>query len=78
MATIHLTRRGAELLKNELQRLKTVDRHAVIQAISEARGHGDLSENADVKRIHVIARSMGNRRAGRRSLQNEKRAPILT
>src|SRR5215471_2324256 len=47
MATIPLTRRGAELLKSELQRLKTVDRHAVIQAISEARGHGDLSENAE-------------------------------
>ena len=47
MATIPLTRRGAELLKSELQRLKTVDRHAVIQAIAEARGHGDLSENAE-------------------------------
>ncbi|MBL8318972.1 MAG: transcription elongation factor GreA [Burkholderiaceae bacterium] len=47
MATIPLTRRGAELLKNELQRLKTVDRHAVIQAIAEARGQGDLSENAE-------------------------------
>ena len=40
MATIPLTRRGAELLKSELQRLKTVERHAVIQAISEARGAG--------------------------------------
>jgi transcription elongation factor GreA len=47
MATIPLTRRGAELLKSELQRLKTVDRHAVIQAIAEARGQGDLSENAE-------------------------------
>jgi len=47
MATIPLTRRGAELLKSELQRLKTVERHAVIQAISEARGQGDLSENAE-------------------------------
>ncbi|HEX7382881.1 MAG TPA: transcription elongation factor GreA [Burkholderiaceae bacterium] len=47
MATIPLTRRGAELLKAELQRLKSVDRHAVIQAIAEARGHGDLSENAE-------------------------------
>ena len=47
MATVPLTRRGAELLKSELQRLKTVDRHAVIQAISEARGQGDLSENAE-------------------------------
>ena len=47
MATIPLTRRGAELLKAELQRLKTIDRHAVIEAIAEARGHGDLSENAE-------------------------------
>ena len=47
MATIPLTRRGAELLKTELQRLKTVERHAVIQAIAEARGQGDLSENAE-------------------------------
>ena len=47
MATIPLTRRGFELLKAELQRLKSVERHAVIQAISEARAQGDLSENAE-------------------------------
>jgi transcription elongation factor GreA len=47
MSTIPLTRRGAELLKDELHRLKTVERHAVIQAISEARAQGDLSENAE-------------------------------
>ncbi len=47
MATIPLTRRGAELLKSELHRLKSVERHAVIQAISEARAQGDLSENAE-------------------------------
>jgi transcription elongation factor GreA len=47
MATIPLTRRGAEKLKEELQRLKSVERHAVIQAISEARAQGDLSENAE-------------------------------
>jgi transcription elongation factor GreA len=47
MATIPLTRRGAELLKSELQRLKSVERHAVIQAIAEARAQGDLSENAE-------------------------------
>jgi len=47
MATIPLTRRGAEKLKEELQRLKTVDRHAVIRAIADARSHGDLSENAE-------------------------------
>lgn len=47
MATIPLTLRGAEKLKAELHRLKTVERHAVIQAIAEARAQGDLSENAE-------------------------------
>jgi len=47
MTTIPLTRRGFELLKAELLRLKSVERHAVIQAISEARAQGDLSENAE-------------------------------
>jgi transcription elongation factor GreA len=47
MTTIPLTRRGADKLKEELHRLKTVERHAVIQAISEARAQGDLSENAE-------------------------------
>ncbi|HRO61986.1 MAG TPA: transcription elongation factor GreA [Burkholderiaceae bacterium] len=47
MATIPLTRRGAELLKEELQKLKSVERPAVINAIAEARAQGDLSENAE-------------------------------
>lgn len=47
MATIPITRRGAEQLKQELQRLKTVERPAVILAIAEARAQGDLSENAE-------------------------------
>lgn len=47
MATVPLTVRGADQLKAELQRLKTVERHAVIQAIAEARAQGDLSENAE-------------------------------
>ncbi len=47
MATVPLTRRGAEQLKAELQRLKTQERPAVIAAIAEARSHGDLSENAE-------------------------------
>ncbi len=47
MSTIPLTRRGSEKLKEELQRLKTIERHAVIQAIAEARAQGDLSENAE-------------------------------
>ncbi|ACB35086.1 transcription elongation factor GreA [Leptothrix cholodnii SP-6] len=47
MATIPLTKRGAELLKEELQRLKTIERPWVINAIAEARAQGDLSENAE-------------------------------
>jgi transcription elongation factor GreA len=47
MSTIPLTKRGAEKLKEELARLKNVERHAVIQAIAEARAQGDLSENAE-------------------------------
>ena len=47
MATIPITKRGAESLKAELHRLKTVDRPSVIGAISEARAQGDLSENAE-------------------------------
>ncbi len=47
MSKVPLTIHGAELLKAELQRLKTVDRPAIIQAIAEARAHGDLTENAE-------------------------------
>ena len=47
MSTIPITQRGAEKLKDELHRLKTVDRPSVIQAIAEARAQGDLSENAE-------------------------------
>ena len=44
---IPITARGAKMLKDELQRLKTQDRPAVVQAIAEAREKGDLSENAE-------------------------------
>lgn len=47
MATLPLTKRGAEALKAELHKLKTVDRPWVINAIAEARAQGDLSENAE-------------------------------
>jgi transcription elongation factor GreA len=47
MMKVPLTVAGAEKLKVELQRLKTVERPRVIQAIAEARAHGDLSENAE-------------------------------
>lgn len=47
MSTVPITKRGAEMLKEELHRLKTKDRPAVINAIAEARAQGDLSENAE-------------------------------
>lgn len=47
MSTIPLTKRGADQLRDELQRLKSVERPAVINAIAEARAQGDLSENAE-------------------------------
>jgi transcription elongation factor GreA len=47
MSRIPMTVQGAERLKVELHRLKTVERPAVIQAIADARSHGDISENAD-------------------------------
>src|SRR5437868_15537487 len=42
-----MTMRGAELLRDELHRLKTIERPANSKAIGEARAHGDLSENAE-------------------------------
>ena len=47
MQKIPLTEYGAELLRGELQQLKSVARPEVIAAIAEARSHGDLSENAE-------------------------------
>ena len=47
MSKVPLTLRGAEQLREELKRLKTVDRPSVVAAIAEARSHGDLSENAE-------------------------------
>jgi transcription elongation factor GreA len=47
MSSVPITKRGAEILKEELIRLKTKERPAVINAISEARAQGDLSENAE-------------------------------
>ncbi|HUJ98960.1 MAG TPA: transcription elongation factor GreA [Stellaceae bacterium] len=47
MAKVPMTAAGFERLQEELKRLKTVDRPAIIRAIAEARDHGDLSENAE-------------------------------
>jgi transcription elongation factor GreA len=44
---VPMTERGAELLREELRKLKSEDRPRIIQAIAEARAHGDLKENAE-------------------------------
>lgn len=73
MTQIPLTKSGAERLKAELERLKKTDRPAVIQAIAEARAHGDLKENAEYHaareqqgfiegRIQELEFSLGNAR----------------
>lgn len=47
MSKVPITIAGAEKLRAELQELKTVQRPAIVTAISEARSHGDLAENAE-------------------------------
>lgn len=47
MDRVPLTERGAQMLRDELKQLKSKDRPAIIQAIAEAREHGDLKENAE-------------------------------
>lgn len=49
MSKVPMTVRGASLLREELERLKRVERPAVIQALAEARAHGDLRENFEYK-----------------------------
>ena len=71
MSKFPITLHGAELLRAELQRLKTVERPSVIAAIAEARAHGDLSENAEYEaakdrqgfiegRINEVEGNLGN------------------
>jgi transcription elongation factor GreA len=73
MTQIPLTKSGAERLKAELERLKKKDRPAVIEAIAEARAHGDLKENAEYHaareqqgfiegRIQALENALGNAR----------------
>ena len=47
MSRAPLTAKGAEKLSEELKRLKTVERPRIIEAVAEARAHGDLKENAE-------------------------------
>lgn len=47
MERIPITKEGLQKLKKELEKLRTIDRKEAVEAISEARSHGDLSENAE-------------------------------
>jgi len=47
MSKVPLTKQGADVMREELRKLKNEDRPRVIAAISEARAHGDLKENAE-------------------------------
>lgn len=47
MSKFPMTKRGEEKLRDELKRLKSVERPAIVKAIAEARAHGDISENAE-------------------------------
>lgn len=63
MSKVPLTAPGAQKLREDLQRLKSVDRPRVINAIAEARAHGDLKENAE---YHAAKEQQGFIEAGSR------------
>ena len=63
-----MTARGADLLRTELQRLKTENRPRIIQAISEAREHGDLKENAE---YHAAREQQGFTEGRIRHIENQ-------
>jgi len=67
MSQIPLTKTGAERLREELTKLKKVDRPAVIEAIAEARAHGDLKENAE---YHAAREQQGMIEARIRDLES--------
>jgi transcription elongation factor GreA len=70
MKRVPMTAPGAQRLRAELEQLKSVKRPAVINAIAEARAHGDLKENAE---YHASSRASS--RAGSRSWSRRCRWP---
>ena len=70
-----MTITGAEKMKSELLRLKTIERPRIIQAISEARAHGDLSENAE---YHAAKEAQGLNEARVAELEDKfNRADVI-
>jgi transcription elongation factor GreA len=69
-----MTAQGAASLQNELARLKTVERPTVIQAISEARAHGDLKENAE---YHAAKEQQGFIEARIRDIESKLSNPQI-
>jgi len=67
MSQTPLTKQGAERLREELNRLKKVERPQVIEAIAEARAHGDLKENAE---YHAAREQQGMMEARIRDLES--------
>jgi transcription elongation factor GreA len=68
MSKTPLTPRGAELLRDELKRLKNEERPRIVAAIAEARGHGDLKENAE---YHAAKEQQGLVEARIRDLESK-------
>jgi len=75
MEKVPMTIEGFSLLETELQRLKAVERPRIIQAISEARAHGDLSENAE---YHAAKEQQGYNEAKVAELEDKlSRADVI-
>lgn len=75
VAKVPMTKAGREALEEELQRLKSIDRPSIIQAIAEARAHGDLSENAE---YHAAKEQQGLTEARIAQLEDElSRAEVI-
>ena len=68
MQRIPMTVNGADVLKVELDKLKTVDRPKVVEAIAEARAHGDLKENAE---YHAAREQQGFMEARIRDIESK-------
>ena len=74
MSRAPMTKTGAERLRGELERLKSVDRPRIIAAIAEARAHGDLKENAE---YHAAKDEQGMMESRIRKIQHMLRDPDI-